>query len=48
MREVINLHIGQAGVNIGNSCWELFTLEHGITPAGEREEGTFDPENEEF
>ena len=26
MREVISIHIGQAGVQIGNSCWELFCL----------------------
>ena len=30
MREVISLHIGQAGVQIGNACWELYCLEHGI------------------
>lgn len=33
-REVISLHIGQAGVQIGNACWELFCLEHGILPDG--------------
>ena len=26
MREIITIHIGQAGVQIGNSCWELFCL----------------------
>ena len=26
MREIISIHIGQAGVQIGNSCWELFCL----------------------
>jgi hypothetical protein len=30
MREVISIHIGQAGVQIGNAAWELFCLEHGI------------------
>nr|ALB35035.1 alpha-tubulin [Apostichopus japonicus] len=35
MREVISLHVGQAGVQIGNSCWELFCLEHGIQPDGQ-------------
>ena len=25
-REIISIHIGQAGVQIGNSCWELFCL----------------------
>ncbi|XP_003376677.1 tubulin alpha chain [Trichinella spiralis] len=33
-REVISIHIGQAGVQIGNSCWELYCLEHGIQPDG--------------
>ena len=32
MREVISIHIGQAGVQCGNSCWELYCLEHGIQP----------------
>lgn len=31
-REVISLHIGQAGVQIGNACWELYCLEHAIQP----------------
>ncbi|PIK59143.1 putative tubulin alpha-1C chain-like [Apostichopus japonicus] len=34
-REVISVHIGQAGVQIGNACWELFCLEHGIQPDGQ-------------
>jgi len=34
MREVLSIHIGQAGVQIGNSCWELYCLEHGIQPNG--------------
>ena len=34
MREVISVHVGQAGVQIGNSCWELYCLEHGIQPDG--------------
>lgn len=34
MREVISCHIGQAGVQIGNSCWELYCLEHGIERDG--------------
>ena len=32
--KVISLHIGQAGVQVGNSCWELYCLEHGIQPDG--------------
>ncbi|KAL7074655.1 hypothetical protein ACQ4LE_006107 [Meloidogyne hapla] len=34
MREVVSLHVGQAGVQIGNACWELYCLEHGIQPDG--------------
>ncbi|GIY42431.1 tubulin alpha-1C chain [Caerostris extrusa] len=34
MRECISVHIGQAGVQIGNACWELYCLEHGIQPDG--------------
>ncbi|XP_023324520.1 tubulin alpha chain [Eurytemora carolleeae] len=34
MREVISVHIGQAGVQMGNACWELYCLEHGIHPDG--------------
>ena len=34
MREVISVHIGQAGVQMGNASWELFCLEHGIHPDG--------------
>ncbi|XP_030071905.1 tubulin alpha-1B chain isoform X2 [Microcaecilia unicolor] len=34
MRECISVHVGQAGVQIGNACWELYCLEHGIQPDG--------------
>lgn len=30
----MSIHIGQAGVQMGGSCWELYCLEHGITPDG--------------
>jgi tubulin alpha len=33
-REVISVHVGQAGVQIGNACWELYCMEHGIMPDG--------------
>ncbi|VDQ00613.1 unnamed protein product [Trichobilharzia regenti] len=33
-RECISLHIGQSGVQVGNACWELYCLEHGIQPDG--------------
>jgi tubulin alpha len=35
MREVISIHLGQAGVQVGNACWELYCLEHGIQPDGQ-------------
>eukprot|EP01108_Squamamoeba_japonica_P000553 TRINITY_DN1187_c0_g2_i1.p2 TRINITY_DN1187_c0_g2~~TRINITY_DN1187_c0_g2_i1.p2 ORF type:complete len:454 (+),score=235.13 TRINITY_DN1187_c0_g2_i1:144-1505(+) len=34
MREVISIHVGQCGVQVGNACWELYCLEHGISPDG--------------
>ncbi|EDR24133.1 tubulin alpha-1 chain [Entamoeba dispar SAW760] len=34
MREVITINIGQAGCQLGNKCWELFCLEHGIQSDG--------------
>uniref|UniRef100_A0A914RIE7 Tubulin alpha chain n=1 Tax=Parascaris equorum TaxID=6256 RepID=A0A914RIE7_PAREQ len=33
-REIISLHVGQAGVQIGSACWELYCVEHGITADG--------------
>merc|ERR1712226_242017 len=33
-REVVSIHIGQAGCQMGNACWELYCLEHGIAPDG--------------
>jgi len=35
MREVISIHVGQAGVQWGNACWELYCLEHGIDLSGQ-------------
>jgi len=40
MREIISLHIGQAGVQLGNSCWELYCLEHNIKPDGTLPDGS--------
>eukprot|EP00178_Gracilaria_changii_P010185 TRINITY_DN2967_c0_g2_i10.p1 TRINITY_DN2967_c0_g2~~TRINITY_DN2967_c0_g2_i10.p1 ORF type:complete len:310 (+),score=27.99 TRINITY_DN2967_c0_g2_i10:74-1003(+) len=34
LREIITLHLGQAGCQLGNQVWELFCLEHGIQPDG--------------
>lgn len=33
-RECISIHIGQAGAQIGNACWELYCLEHSINNDG--------------
>nr|CDS34225.1 tubulin alphab,neural alfa2 tubulin,alpha tubulin a1 [Hymenolepis microstoma] len=35
MREIISLHVGQGGIQMGNACWELYCLEHGIRPDGQ-------------
>merc|ERR1711906_30946 len=35
MREAILIHVGQGGCQMGNACWELFCLEHGIQPDGQ-------------
>uniref|UniRef100_A0A8C0HWF1 Uncharacterized protein n=1 Tax=Balaenoptera musculus TaxID=9771 RepID=A0A8C0HWF1_BALMU len=35
MRECISIHVGQAGVQIGSACWELYCMEHGIPPDGQ-------------
>ncbi|XP_050082248.1 tubulin alpha chain-like [Anopheles aquasalis] len=34
-REIIQLHVGQAGVQMASACWELYCLEHGIFPDGQ-------------
>jgi len=37
MREVISVHVGQAGVQIGNACCKPFALtndQHNAVPAG--------------
>ncbi|EWC45942.1 tubulin alpha-2 chain [Drechslerella stenobrocha 248] len=41
--EVCHVHIGQAGVQLGNSAWELYSLEHGLLP-----DGRVDPEKKEL
>ncbi|XP_044733118.1 tubulin alpha chain-like [Chrysoperla carnea] len=35
-REILSIHVGQAGLQIGLACWELFCLEHGIKPDGQQ------------
>ena len=39
-RQCICLHVGQAGIQMGNAVWELFCLEHGIKPDGKLIEKT--------
>ncbi|EHB10458.1 Tubulin alpha-1C chain [Heterocephalus glaber] len=34
-RECISIHVGRAGIQIGNTCWELYCLERGIRPDGQ-------------
>jgi len=41
MREIITIHIGQAGIQLGSSFWELLCLEHGIQPDGFIPSGSF-------
>ena len=44
LREVLSVHVGQAGVQMGNACWELYCLEHGIQPDGTMpEDPSIDP-----
>uniref|UniRef100_A0A673ZIR3 Tubulin alpha 4b n=1 Tax=Salmo trutta TaxID=8032 RepID=A0A673ZIR3_SALTR len=31
----MTVQVGQAGVQMGNACWELYCLEHGIQPDGQ-------------
>lgn len=39
--EIITIFIGQAGVQIANACWELFCLEHGVSPDGYLRQGYY-------
>ncbi|KAK8146908.1 alpha-tubulin [Beauveria asiatica] len=32
--QVVHIHMGQAGVQLGQSAWELYLLEHGLGPDG--------------
>ena len=49
MREIINIHVGQAGCQLGNACWELFCLEHGIDKDGKMpSDTTFGKESDPF
>jgi len=48
MREVISIHIGQAGVQTGEQCWELYCLEHGINHEGILEKENVKGEGDSF
>lgn len=41
--EILHLHIGQAGTQLGNSAWELYLLEHGLLL-----DGTINPEAQDI
>jgi len=30
MREIVSVHVGQAGIQVGNSAWELYCVEHDL------------------
>ena len=47
MREVICISVGQAGVQLGATSWELFCLEHKLDTGGNQLPATTQP-NEEF
>ncbi len=48
MREVVSINVGQAGCQIGNSCWELYCIEHGIQPDGYLADGATAPSGDGF
>jgi tubulin alpha len=39
------VHVGQAGCQIGNACWELYCLEHGIEFNGRKTTENHDSDN---
>lgn len=39
------VHVGQAGCQIGNACWELYCLEHGIEFNGRKTNENHDSDN---
>jgi len=44
---VFNSIVGQAGCQIGNACWELYSQEHGIKPDGYLQDGLSRPKGGE-
>ena len=45
MREIINIHVGQAGNQIGEAFWKVILKEHGLDLAGQPVEGSKVTEN---
>ena len=33
-KQIVSVHVGQAGLQVGHSIWELYCNEHGILPNG--------------
>ncbi|CAK60855.1 unnamed protein product (macronuclear) [Paramecium tetraurelia] len=48
MKEVISIHVGQGGIQLGDSCWEQLCLEHGIQPNGLMQREISNQEDSEF
>jgi hypothetical protein len=44
-RETVSIHVGQAGIQLGNATWELYCLEHGIGKDGRLSEKDPDEDN---
>ena len=42
MREIINIHVGQAGLQVGDACWEILNLEHKIDAKGHKDKNAED------
>lgn len=34
MRELLSIHIGQGGIQLGGATWDLYCAEHGLQPDG--------------
>jgi len=47
-REIISVHVGQGGVQMGNACWELYCIEHDIEPNGNMPSDTSAGEDDPF
>ncbi|BHF66285.1 hypothetical protein SprV_0200930100 [Sparganum proliferum] len=44
-REIVSLHIGQCGCQLGNAAWEMYCAEHAITCEGQAFEPPREGEN---